>query len=373
MSQEHFFIIFNDFGLGGVQRKIVDLVNYLNEHNEYRNLQIHLIFRKRKKFSFQSEIKKKDHLFIHYEPQPLMFKRAKRLICLFFLIFLTLRYRPKRMLFFLQHALPYAVAVKFFLFFLKTKIFYSQDNILTITNRKPYSQIVYSKSIIKFFCRFVNLIIVQTNYAKQDLIKNFHIEQKKIFVIPNWVVNNRFITVKKKEFDLIYCGRFEAQKQLDKMLLIVKLIKPKIPKIKLCLVGSGSQKRELKKKIADDNLLSNVVILPPTNHLIPLLRKAKLLILTSKFEGQPMILLESMSQAVVPVVLNYPAVEEYLRHRINGIIEKNEKDLVNSIIRLLLNKKELHRLGTNSRKEVVNRYNNSLIQKTLLLIFRNET
>jgi len=126
-----------------------------------------------------------------------------------------------------------------------------------------------------------------------------------------------------KKYDLIFCGRFAPQKRPIKLLQLIRLIKPVIPKITLCLIGEGPEEKKLRQYIKKYNLEKNVIIKPPTLDVITEIAKAKLFILTSDFEGHPLVLLEAMAQQVVPVTLSYPGVEEQLEHGKNGFIEQS--------------------------------------------------
>ncbi len=64
-KERHIFLVFADFGLGGIQRKMVDIVNYLAIHPEYKNTITHLVFRFKTPITFEKYLRTQK-VFIHY-------------------------------------------------------------------------------------------------------------------------------------------------------------------------------------------------------------------------------------------------------------------------------------------------------------------
>jgi len=95
--------------------------------------------------------------------------------------------------------------------------------------------------------------------------------------------------------------------------------------------------------------------------------KSKLFVLTSKFEGHPMILLEAMAMKVIPIVISYPGANEYIVHGKTGFIEKDEQALAKRIIKLLNNHQLRQQISNQTRNQAIKIYNSSLIDKTLKL------
>jgi len=367
MKEKHIFLMFNDLGLGGIQRKMVDIANHVYKDKKYSHLKLHFILRRKTEFTFEKYLKNPSACF-HYEPKiPLETLVKLQRVCFFlYLNFLVLKYRPVAILSFLHQISFYAVLTKLVFFWARFKVIISQDNILSLDNKKPYAEKVHNNKLISLYYPLADKIITQTEYAKRDLVKNYNISADKIRIIPNWVVETKLVK-KKKEYDLIYCGRFAPQKQPLRLLQAVRMVRKKKGNIRACLIGQGRTLLKIKKYIRENNLERNVLVKPVTHNVCKQLARAKLFVLTSDFEGQPMILLEAMVQKAVPVVLDYPGASEYLKDEYDGYIEEDEEELVKRILFLLANRKKRELIGKNARDTVLVKYNQDLIKKTLSL------
>ncbi len=220
---------------------------------------------------------------------------------------------------------------------------------------------------IRYLYSFATNIIVQTHFAKNDLVKNFSIPEEKIVIIPNWVVHSGKKTPirLKKVYDLLYCGRFAKQKNLTRLLRITKEVKKTHPDIKLCLVGEGEEEVHIQEKIVRLGLKHNVIVKPTSFVVENELQKAKIFALTSDFEGQPMILLEAMAQAIPVVTLRSPGENEYILHEKNGFIEADEKSFAKRVELLLADSQLSKKIGKNAKNSVKKTFNDSLIKETL--------
>lgn len=362
----HVFFLFFHLGLGGVQRKIVDLVNFVEENREaYGTIRTHIVIRKNVAFNLESELPK-GYRFLHN--QNASTGALDRIKYFIFLIHLTLKYNPKIFVPYLHQAAIYCIIIKLLFFWKNIKVVISQDNVLSLENRLGYSKFPRSNKLIGWCFRRADTIITQTEYSKLDLVNNYLVSPEKIAVIKNWAMNPRYITGVATKYDLIYCGRFEKQKNLIKLLEITEEIKKNLPYIKLCLIGDGAEKQSLTAFIRKHRLKQTVSIYPPRANVIPKLAEAKIFALVSEFECHPMILIEAMSQKLVPVVLRYPGVEEYLVNDYNGFIEEDVTAFKNRVIQLLAKNHQLRTLGQNARNTIVGFYNKRLIEYTINVI-----
>lgn len=367
-SSPHLFLVFHNFGLGGIQRKMTDISNYLDSLSEEENQNVvncHLIVREKSNFNFEKELIN-SRTELHYLPTLPFLNRFKNVFYHFYLLYLTVKYKPKAILSFLHFSLPSLIFIKILLKpFFRFKLIVSQDNILSLYNKKPHVKKRFPNWLIAWLYGFADKIIVQTEYAKQDLVKNLNVEEDKILVIQNWVIDTN-LQERDKKYDLVYCGRFAPQKNLEKLLLLIKKLVKKKPNIKLLMIGDGDQKLKLTKLVKKWNLENNVKFMRPTHQVKKYLEQSKLFILTSEFEGHPMILLEAMILKVVPVVLEYPGCQEYLRNGQDSFIGKNIQELVNLTERLMEDSKLRSVAGSKARQRVLTSNDVSLIKETLI-------
>ena len=116
-------------------------------------------------------------------------------------------------------------------------------------------------------------------------------------VLENWVDENRFKNFKKSEGEYaLYLGRFEAVKNLQRLIKSWQNIKEK-----LLLVGDGKQKKEIISFVRFNGLENIVSIDESSDNVSKILEKAKVLIISSDREGSPKVVYEAL-YCSVPVL-----------------------------------------------------------------------
>ena len=109
-------------------------------------------------------------------------------------------------------------------------------------------------------------------------------------VLENWVDENRFKNFKKSEGEYaLYLGRFEAVKNLQRLIKSWQNIKEK-----LLLVGDGKQRKEIISFVRFNGLENIVSIDESSDNVSKILEKAKVLIISSDREGSPKVVYEAL-------------------------------------------------------------------------------
>ena len=120
--------------------------------------------------------------------------------------------------------------------------------------------------------------------------------------------------------EIIYVGRLEAVvKRVDRVIDTWSHLEKDFPDWRLTIVGAGEDKSRLEKRVQELNLqrVSFVGFQMPTEYY----KRASILMLTSDFEGFPLVLPECMSFGVIPAVYNsYAAVGDVIEDGNNGIV-----------------------------------------------------
>lgn len=142
--------------------------------------------------------------------------------------------------------------------------------------------IVTSKDFKKKFLKFFNL---DCYVHKQILNKDEIISKSKKKVVIDFFKN-------KKTLKIISVGRLVDQKdQITLLKSIKKIIKYKT--VELLLIGSGKLEKKIKQFIFSNNLTDYIKIINFTPNPFPYIKLSDVFILTSKYEGNPNILLET--------------------------------------------------------------------------------
>lgn len=129
-----------------------------------------------------------------------------------------------------------------------------------------------------------------------------------------------------KEKEIIYVGRIDYnQKRVYRVIDTWALLEKKYPDWRLTVVGDGIERKNLENK-AKALELKNVSF-EGFKSPIEYYKRARILMLTSEYEGFGLVLVEGMSFGVVPAVYgSYSAVYDIVYDGVNGIIFPYKKE-----------------------------------------------
>ena len=356
---EHIFFLFSDLGLGGVQRKIVDINNYIGKSKKYSHIVPHIIVRYSSNFSFKKQISNSS-VIIHQAP--LFCGRRLGIFFMLYILMLSYKYKPRTFIIFLQYNLLHLFFIKCLYFKKIYKLILIQENILSLENRKEYTEKIYDSNHLKFLYTLPDVIISPTKYIKYDLIQNFHVKEEKILVIESWTTKKTLIK-NKKTIDIVYCGRFAKQKRLDIAIKIIKKVKESLPMVNVFFIGEGKEEIKLKQIIEEAHLDKNIKILSSTHKIFNYFSRSKIFILTSEFEADTLVIIEAMTQEVIPVILKRLGVGERIESGKNGFIEENETAMINRIIYLLTHEEERKKISMMTRKSIIDNPWENVVEK----------
>ena len=94
---------------------------------------------------------------------------------------------------------------------------------------------------------------------------------------------------------VIAIGRYGYQKGFDYLIDAWRIIHSFQPEWTLDIIGDGEWMNRLQQQIKENALEHCVFLKPPTRHIEDEYRRASLLVLSSRYEGLPMVLLEAQS------------------------------------------------------------------------------
>jgi glycosyltransferase involved in cell wall biosynthesis len=153
-------------------------------------------------------------------------------------------------------------------------------------------------------------------------------------------------------------GRLVAQKNFSLFLDVAARVLSKNPSAVLVIAGTGPQEEELKAKAALLGINERVRFLGHASDRLSLYHAFDALLMTSDFEGTPMVLLEAMSCAL-PVVAS--AVDGIAEVCTNGhdallIAPGDEDGFTQALSRILRDERLRKALGMNARNTILERY-----------------
>ena len=200
---------------------------------------------------------------------------------------------------------------------------------------------VFSRKLIS---RFSDCIITLTEQDKINYLNNLKIKGKIDFIY-NPIENGDRISCDIKAKQLISVGRLTYQKGFDMLCEIAKEVLKDNPDWKWIILGDGEDKEKLESKIKEYNLQGKLILKGKVSNVEDYYKNSSLYVMTSRFEGLPMTLLEAKSYKLPIVSFNcLTGPSEIVRNNINGFLIEtgNVAAMVNKIGILLsdINKRE---------------------------------
>lgn len=130
----------------------------------------------------------------------------------------------------------------------------------------------------------------------------------------------------KKQKEIIYMGRIDYnQKRVYRVIDTWTKLEQKFPDWKLTIVGDGVERENIEKQVADYGLKR--VSFEGFKQPKPYYERASILLLTSEYEGFPLVLAECMSFGVIPVVYDsYSAVRDIIDDGKDGVVIPYHKE-----------------------------------------------
>ena len=221
------------------------------------------------------------------------------------------------------------------------------------------------KIIFKFFIQKADKIMVNSFEFKKDLKNEFNVNSICIYnpldqknIINKSKLHSKNFFKNKKNLKILNIGRFTEQKDQRTLIKSLALIKS-VVNFEAIIVGRGILKSDLKKDINNLKLSNNVKIINFLENPYPLINQTELFILSSRYEGLPNVLLESLVLKKFIISSNCrTGPKEILLNGKGGLLFKvgDHKNLAKKIIYYYKNKSKCKKLLKYSISQL-NRFN----------------
>lgn len=238
---------------------------------------------------------------------------------------------------------------------------YGRTGILGLIDRLRTKQ---DERIVSRFDRFVVLT---------DEDKGYWGNIPNIVVIPNaaMLVGNKYSDVTEKR--VIAVGRLDYQKGFDRLIKAWKMVQQsgRFNDWKLDIFGQGEWKDMLNRMIDDYGIAGIASINAPTKQIGDEYAKSSMLVMSSNYEGFPMVMIEAMACGLPVVSFDFKCgPKDIIDDGKNGIIvhEGDIKGFANAMMKLMDNQ-TLRKTMSENAKKVVDTYSEENVMKQWLDLF----
>ena len=201
-------------------------------------------------------------------------------------------------------------------------------------------------------------LVVLTESQKEHILKQYG-QHDNIHVIPHFIEPLTKDIVNKDPKLITMVARYHAEKNIDLAILAFRKVVDKVPDAKLEIYGDGPDVNRLKSLIEEHNLKNNVFLKGYLNKVENAFSKSLASLLTSKYEGFSLVILESMacSTPVISFDMLY-GPKDIIINEVNGILIPNSDTdlLAEKVIWLLENPTVAKDMGLNGKKYVLEKY-----------------
>jgi len=249
------------------------------------------------------------------------------------------------------------------------------SKIIVRLNSSPtgWTNNIIKKKLFKLIYKKSDLIIVNSLDFKKEIFNKFNLKSTCIYnpIDKNNIKKKSKLIIKKpfknnKSLKIITIGRLVNQKDHLTLLKSINLLK-NILNLEVIILGRGLNETKLKMYIQKNDLTKIIKIIKFKKNPYPYIRHSDLMILTSKYEGLPNVLLEGIALKKFIISSNCPTgPREILNNGKGGFLFKTGSyyDLAKKIIKYSKNRnrytnkinfayKKLERFGL---KKQLNKY-----------------
>lgn len=144
-------------------------------------------------------------------------------------------------------------------------------------------------------------------------------------VIPNFnLVRPEKLIEEKRSKTAIMVGRLNEQKGIDRLISAWAMVNKKHPDWCINIFGSGEDKDLLESQIARIGLKENVIIHTPVKDIARCYMESQFYVMSSRYEGLPMVLLEAMGCGLPCVSFDCPnGPRDIIEDGSNGFLVEN--------------------------------------------------
>jgi glycosyltransferase involved in cell wall biosynthesis len=211
------------------------------------------------------------------------------------------------------------------------------------------------RSRLAWFWRcYPKKVVCVSQQVAQWALQHEGFDPERLVVIPNGIELPSKPTNAIREKILLFVGRLEPQKGIDVLLEKTPAILQALPEHRLVVIGDGSWANAWSQWAKDSPLARRVERLGRRADVLDWMERSELLLLPTRYEGMPNVVLEAMSVGLPVATMRVEGIEDLLGDSLaEQSVPRDHWDAwENLLVGLVKNPAALERLGQFNRKRV---------------------
>ena len=227
----------------------------------------------------------------------------------------------------------------------------------------------YQKKLLQFLLLIISSFLINKYTVLSSSIKKRYpyLIKRKMTIIPNPIGEiqiKKLAKNKSKRKIILNIGRLENQKDHLTLIKAFSIIAGSFPEWDLKIIGEGSLKKEIEKKIISLNLTNRVFLSSFTQDIESEYTQADLFVVSSIYESFGLVNAEAMSFGLPCLGFDdCTGTNDLIIHKKTGILVKSNKNrcssLASGLIQLILDKKLRNNLGKSGKEFINTKFSNT--------------
>lgn len=231
--------------------------------------------------------------------------------------------------------------------------------------------------LAKTFYRFFHVVPVAISPIIKDSISyEYKLKAEKIPMIYNGIdlakCKEKMLYDLSTPVEVVHLGRMTNQKNQMEIFKAASILKDRNLNIHFSLYGEGELENDYKRAVLRMKLENEISFCGLSDNIYPILQKADIFILPSKYEGMPISLIEAMGSALPIIASNVGGIPDMISDGENGIIiSPNANDLADAISRLIKDQ-DLRQILGHKAKQDSNRFSSYFMAQEYLNVYKEK-
>ena len=237
--------------------------------------------------------------------------------------------------------------------------------------RLAYSPIlsVYGKAHDSHILHYIRKAAMLVCLTDEDMKSWKQLHVNNVCVIPNMITIQPPEIIDYSAKRVIAVGRYSNQKGFDMLIKAWGRLSTKYTDWHLYIFGN-EDRTPYEEMVKEEKCQDTCHCMPVTEDIALEYGKSSIFVLSSRYEGMPLVLIEAMSSGLACVSYNCPnGPSDIINDGIDGLLAKNGDidDLSNKIESLICNESLRSKMGTTAKQNIERYSPNAIMQQNMIL------